>query len=93
MHHPDAAPLKLSLDTNAIIGVNQNKTRVRYKTNTEGGSSGSPCFNANWQLVALHHSSDPNYEKFHKPGYNQGIPFTTILNLLTQKGNIGELGN
>lgn len=91
MHHPDAAPLKLSLDTNAIIGINHNKTRVRYKTNTEGGSSGSPCFNANWELVALHHSGDPNYEKFHRPEYNQGIPFTTILDLLTQKGKIGEL--
>ncbi|KAF0242039.1 MAG: hypothetical protein FD167_3925, partial [bacterium] len=44
IQHPKAAPLKLALETNAIIGLNENKTRVRYKTNTEPGSSGSPCF-------------------------------------------------
>jgi endonuclease G len=30
-----------------------------YSTDTLGGSSGSPVFNNNWQVVALHHSGVP----------------------------------
>ena len=77
--HPDGAPLRLAMETQAILGLNQNHTRVRYRTNTEPGSSGSPCFDTDWNLVALHHLGDPN---FSKPEYNQGIPFMAILGLL-----------
>lgn len=59
VQHPDGGPLKLALDTRAIIGVNANGTRVRYATNTEHCSSGSPCFDMDWTLVALHHMGDP----------------------------------
>ncbi|MGH2559232.1 MAG: trypsin-like peptidase domain-containing protein, partial [Thermomicrobiales bacterium] len=78
VQHPQGAPLQLALDTEAIIGPNENGTRVRYRTNTEPGSSGSPCFNADWELVALHHSGDPNFDRDNKPEYNQGIPFRLI---------------
>jgi hypothetical protein len=90
MQHPEGDPLKLALDTDAVIGVNGNATRVRYKTNTERGSSGSPCFDANWNLVALHHGGDPNYK--HKAQFNQGIPFAQIVELLKQRGKAGALG-
>lgn len=82
VQHPEGEPLKLAFDTDSIINVNANKTRVRYKTNTEAGSSGSPCFNINWELTALHHSGEPNFN----PTYNQGIPFAAINNLLQQRG-------
>lgn len=88
LQHPKAAPLKLAFDTDAIISLNSNNTRVRYRTNTEGGSSGSPCFNLNWELAALHHAGDPDFI----PTYNQGIPFTTILELLEQRGHKDKLG-
>jgi hypothetical protein len=91
VQHPDTLPLKLALDTKAIIGLNGNQTRVRYRTNTEGGSSGSPCCNQDWDLVALHHSGDPNFDPAHKPGWNEGIPFAAIVNQLTQRGFGGLL--
>ena len=40
--HPEGTPLKLALDTEAVISLNANNTRVLYSTNTEPGSSGSP---------------------------------------------------
>ena len=46
----------------SLLSSNANNTRVRYRTNTEEGSSGAPCFDKDWELVALHHSGDPNYE-------------------------------
>jgi hypothetical protein len=93
LQHPDGQPLKLALDTDSVLGTNGNKTRVRYTTNTEPGSSGSPCFDANWNLIALHHSGDPKYYvQFKKAEYNQGIPFSTIVKLLEQRGKKDLLG-
>ena len=80
--------MKLALDTQAVVEVNQNQARVRYRTNTEPGSSGSPVFDQNWNLVALHHSGEPAFQ----PHWNEGIPFATIVNLLTQRGKISQLG-
>jgi hypothetical protein len=40
-------------------------------TNTERGSSGAPCFTADWALVALHHAGGATG--------NEGIPFTALL--------------
>jgi len=88
IQHPDGGPLQLAFDP--ITGLNSNKTRVWYKTNTEGGSSGSPCFNYNWDLIALHHSGDPNW--FRPPQYNEGIPFSAILALLKKRGVDTVLG-
>jgi hypothetical protein len=33
---------------------------IRYETDTQPGSSGSPVFNDQWQLAALHHSGVPD---------------------------------
>ncbi len=74
VQHPNAQPLKLAFDTEAIIDINENGTTVKYKTNTEPGSSGSPCFDINWNLVALHHSGDPDWN----PTYNAGTPISAI---------------
>jgi hypothetical protein len=82
VQHPKKRPMKLALDTDSIINLNTNHTRVRYRTNTESGSSGSPCFNQNWELVALHHSGDPNWIST----WNQGIPIQLITKHLNQAG-------
>jgi V8-like Glu-specific endopeptidase len=92
VQHPEGEPLKLCLDTEAIISTNSNATRVRYRTNTESGSSGSPCFNKDWELVALHHAGDPNFEKLKKAEYNQGVPTSTIYSLLEQNDKLDQLG-
>lgn len=87
LQHPEGKPLKLALDTKSVLQTNGNGTRVRYRTNTEKGSSGSPVFDDHWNLVALHHSGDRNIV----PTYNQGIPFAAILRLLEKRGKKGLL--
>jgi V8-like Glu-specific endopeptidase len=88
--HPDGKPLKLAVDTESVIGLNGNRTRVRYATTTEAGSSGSPVFDLNWNLVALHHLGDPSYD--HPPAYNQGVPIDKIRDRLAKTGKSGALG-
>jgi hypothetical protein len=86
VQHPDTQPLVLALDTEAVLGINGNGTRVRYRTNTEPGSSGSPCCDANWNLVALHHVGDPKYGPLSKMGdWNQGILFDAIVKRLNEQ--------
>ncbi|WZO98230.1 trypsin-like peptidase domain-containing protein [Isosphaeraceae bacterium EP7] len=89
LQHPNGRPVKLAFDTDAILSVNPEGTRVRYMTNTDYGSSGSPCFNLQWGLVALHHFGDP----FSKPTrYNQGIPAEAIRKRLARDRKEEVLG-
>lgn len=84
--HPDGSPMKLAFDTDSVIGLAGDDRRVRYTTNTEPGSSGSPCFDIDWSLVALHHMGDPNWRKI--PEYNQGIPIGLIAQRIAGKVQI-----
>ncbi|APR76411.1 Glutamate synthase [NADPH] large chain [Minicystis rosea] len=86
VQHPKSAPIKLALDTDAVVGLNGNGTRVRYRTNTEPGSSGSPCFDQDWNLVALHHAGDPDFSFGHEAAFNEGIPFAKIVAHLRRPG-------
>ena len=89
VQHPEGTPMKLALDTQAVVGPNGNGTRIRYRTNTEPGSSGSPVFTMDWDIVALHHCGDP---KWQKPLFNQGVPIELIRRRLIKNGLEGALG-
>ena len=70
LQHPTGEPLQLTVGT--VKEFNSTATRVRYDANSKNGSSGSPCFDADLQLVALHHARDPSDDP---PKWNQAIPF------------------
>ena len=74
------------MDLEAVMTVNANGTRVTYQTGTEEGSSGSPCFNQFWDLVALHHAGDPSHADFYDPAFNEGIPIDRIVARLEARG-------
>ncbi|WP_228039613.1 effector-associated domain EAD1-containing protein, partial [Dolichospermum sp. LEGE 00240] len=56
LQHPEGDSMKLSVSQDGITGVYQNSGLVQYVNKTALGSSGSPCFDENWCLVALHHA-------------------------------------
>ncbi len=91
LQHPSGSPLKLALDTDGVVELAADRSRVTYSTNTEEGSSGSPCFNQHLVPVALHHAGDPAYP--HVGTVNEGIPLSTIRNLLRRRGLEGGLGH
>jgi endonuclease G len=57
LQHPQGGVMKVSLSSSGIVKIDANQDRVWYVNRTQGGSSGSPCFNQDWNLVALHHAS------------------------------------
>jgi len=81
VQHPSELPLVM--DEGEIVSFDAAANRVTYDTNSEDGSSGSPCFNAALELVALHHAGDPVYGP---AKFNIGIPIDAIVNLLEERG-------
>ncbi|MGP3982461.1 endonuclease [Streptomyces sp. KR80] len=57
IQHPNGEPKQLALRENQIIDLLD--LFVHYETDTAPGSSGSPVFNDQWEVVALHHSAVP----------------------------------
>ena len=57
LQHPEGDVMQVSLSASGVVQTNDDRGRVWYVNRTRGGSSGSPCFNSNWELVALHHAS------------------------------------
>jgi len=89
LQHPLGKPIALAGDR--VLAVNANGTRIRYRTNTEHGSSGAPCFDVNWRLCALHHLGDPGWSTMNRADYNEGVPLDAILGLLDQRGHRQQL--
>jgi endonuclease G len=55
IQHPNGEPQKVTVHDNKIVDVSE--AYLHYRTDTMGGSSGSPVLNINWDLAALHHAA------------------------------------
>ena len=56
LQHPEGQTLRVTFSNNGITGVYEQDGLIQYVSDTALGSSGSPCFNDNWELVAIHHA-------------------------------------
>lgn len=54
IQHPSGGPKQIAIYHNVVAYVGDN--RIQYLTDTLPGSSGSPVFDSQWNVVALHHS-------------------------------------
>jgi endonuclease G, mitochondrial len=60
IQHPRGGLKQIALRNNEVIDIPAGKPDfLYYTTDTEPGSSGSPCFNDQWEVIALHHSGVP----------------------------------
>lgn len=83
LQHPDKKPMQLAIGE--IEEVKWKGIRVRHNASTLPGSSGSPCFNPDLDVVAFHHAGDPLYDIF-RGRYNQAIPMAPIIADLQARG-------
>jgi hypothetical protein len=85
--HPGGRELTFSLSDNKVLGFRSPK--LHYRTPTEGGSSGSPVFTADWEVLALHHAGSKNLSTLDgKAEYpaNEGIWIDAIRRGVRKKG-------
>jgi len=62
IQHPDGRPKEVVIRNNQLIDLFDNQPDIpfcHYLADTEEGSSGSPVFNDQWEIVALHHQAVP----------------------------------
>lgn len=80
LQHPGGQTMQLALSGNAITYVSDDATRLEYVTPAAKGSSGSPCFNEDWKVVALHRAEETKrFARVIGVGtIRQGVPFSTI---------------
>ncbi len=93
LQYPAGRDLRMTVQHDGAIGWNDPhaKTRLRYANDTLPGSSGSPCFDAEWQIVAMHHLGDATYEGFQAGGFQQGVPIHRIVERLQREGKLDQL--
>lgn len=65
IQHPRGEPKQISLRENQIVDVLERF--LHYESDTREGSSGSPVFNDQWEVVALHHSAVPKTDAEGRP--------------------------
>ena len=81
-----AARSRSRLYDNLIVYVDDRI--VQYLTDTLPGSSGSPCFDSEWKVIALHHSGGWLREPGAKERYyrNEGIHINKVIDGLAAAG-------
>jgi endonuclease G len=56
VQHPNGQPKQVVLQNNLLIDRDEQVPYLTYEADTEKGSSGSPVFNRQWEVIALHHA-------------------------------------
>lgn len=77
IQHPKGGPKSVTLRENQVSNILDHF--IHYLTDTEPGSSGSPVFNDQWVLVALHHAGVPDPKKKGEWIANEGVRISSIV--------------
>ncbi|MGV1010223.1 MAG: serine protease [Dermatophilaceae bacterium] len=80
---------QFSLQDNHILGW--DTTKVHYRSPTEPGSSGSPVFDRQWNLIAVHHAGSLEMRRLDGSGVyaaNEGIRVSAIMAALRRDGTV-----
>ena len=76
--HPSGRELEISLYDNHLVA--HESPYLYYRSLTEHGSSGSPVFDQDWDVVAVHHAAN------HERGANEGVAIDAIRDELAAGG-------
>jgi V8-like Glu-specific endopeptidase len=81
IQHPNGGPLMFAFSSNGVTGTYEDG-KIQYTNKAAGGSSGSPCFNDKWDLVALHHAERSTWKGVRREGIQFSYIYQRIRNYL-----------
>lgn len=82
IQHPNGGPKAITIRENEVKFISSDF--VQYVSDTEPGSSGSPVFNDQWVVVALHHAGVPDPKDNARWIANEGIRISSIIHHLSE---------
>lgn len=85
--HPRGGGLQIALHDSVLLDIDDHECLVHYRTPTDPGSSGSPVFNREWDVMALHHAGSSRTPRLHGEGFyeaNEGISLLSIRRTLNE---------
>lgn len=90
IQHPKGGMKKIGMQHNDIYHIDDQY--IQYVSDTDQGSSGSPVFNEQWELIALHHRYvEINMGERVPPVYrNQGIRIERVREGLVKAGLLAD---
>jgi hypothetical protein len=86
--HPDGDGLQFSIADSELLDIDDAGKLVHYRTPTVGGSSGSPVFDLDWNVFAVHHAGDPEAPRLRGAGTyaaNEGIAVGALIKAIAAK--------
>jgi hypothetical protein len=85
--HPLGAGLSFSLHDNLLVACKE--PLLHYRTPTQQGSSGSPIFNRQWELLGIHHAGDEHVSPLNgetgRYEANEGISIRSISEAIARE--------
>lgn len=85
VQHPEGLPKQICIRNNLLTDRLDDK--LLYETDTDFGSSGSPVFSDQWDVVALHHYGEASGGGAPAARVNEGIRISAIFTDLKQKAD------
>ncbi len=83
--HPNGRDLQISTKNSTIIDVDWLPRLFHYRTATEPGSSGSPVFDDDWNVIGVHHGGRDDAPKLSTHGVhaaNEGVTLDALCKRL-----------
>lgn len=77
IQHPNGTTKQIGMHNNIVRYVDDKI--IQYYTDTDGGSSGAPVFNAKWEVVALHQGWNFVNHSTYKEYRNQGVNINRVI--------------
>ncbi|MGE0422487.1 MAG: endonuclease [Reyranellaceae bacterium] len=100
IQHPLGQPKQIVLRSNRVVALPEDTPFIHYETDTEPGSSGSPAYNDQWEVIALHHAGVPELDQNDNPVTdnqgrvkwvaNEGIRVSRLVSAITTLSLTGK---
>jgi hypothetical protein len=84
LHHPMGGPLHVAFASRGITVVEEARSRIHYRVNTQPGPAGAPCFNTNMEIIALHQGTE-GHRSF-------GTSIRAVVQSMRQHGALAHVG-